>query len=109
MDQNTIDEGKTMGIIAYITFIGTIIAFVMNNDKKNAFASFHIRQMLGIILIGIALNIILRFLPLGSLGFYIGLLPLVLMVMGAIGASQGKLSKVPVLGDQFEEWFKTIG
>jgi len=30
-----ISEGKTIAIIAYITIIGLIIAFVMNNDKKD--------------------------------------------------------------------------
>ena len=44
----TVEEGKTMAIISYLTFIGTIIAYVMNNDKKNSFASFHIRQMIGL-------------------------------------------------------------
>ncbi len=34
-------EDKTIAVIAYLTFIGLIIAFVMNNDKKYEFASFH--------------------------------------------------------------------
>ena len=46
MDQNTVEEGKQMGIIAYITLIGTLIAFFTNQDKRNAFTSFHIRQAL---------------------------------------------------------------
>ena len=39
-------EGKNIAIISYITIIGLIIAFVMNNDKKDAFASYHIKQSL---------------------------------------------------------------
>ena len=30
MDQQTVQEGKTIAIISYITLIGTVIAFVMN-------------------------------------------------------------------------------
>ena len=30
MEQNTIDEGKTMAIIAYIFGLGTLIAWFMN-------------------------------------------------------------------------------
>lgn len=30
----TQQEGKNIAIIAYITIIGLIVAFVMNNDKK---------------------------------------------------------------------------
>ena len=34
MDQKTISEGKTMALISYITVIGLLIAFIVNNDKK---------------------------------------------------------------------------
>ena len=54
----TVNEGKTIAIIAYITIIGLIIAFVMNNDKKNTFASYHIKQSLGLALGGLALGMI---------------------------------------------------
>ncbi|MDY7395608.1 hypothetical protein UMM65_10170 [Aureibaculum sp. 2210JD6-5] len=108
MEQNTIDEGKTIAIISYLTFIGTIIAFVMNNDKKNAFAAFHIRQMVGLITLGIAINLIVRFSGMPMLGF-LGLFPMILWIIGLIGAVQGQEKKVPLLGDQFQEWFKGIG
>lgn len=61
--QQTIEEGKTIALIAYLTVIGLIIAFVMNNDKKNPFAIYHIRQVIGLVVTGI-----------GS--FIIGLIPL---------------------------------
>ena len=31
---NSVEEGKTIAIIAYLTIVGLIIAFVLNNDKK---------------------------------------------------------------------------
>ena len=37
---------KSIAIIAYLTLIGLIVAFVMNNDKKQPFAAYHIRQSL---------------------------------------------------------------
>lgn len=37
-----IEEGKTIAIISYITVIGLIIALILNNDKKNLFAAYHI-------------------------------------------------------------------
>ena len=39
----------------------------------------------------------------------VNLLIVVLWVLGFIGAIQGEKKKVPVLGDQFQEWFKGIG
>lgn len=54
----TVNEGKNIAIIAYITLIGLIIAFVMNTDKKNEFAKYHITQSLGLALTGLALGMI---------------------------------------------------
>jgi len=34
MDQNSAKEGKGLSIIAYITIIGVLIAFFMNQEKK---------------------------------------------------------------------------
>ena len=34
--------GKNIAIISYLTVIGLVIAFVMNNEKKEPFARFHI-------------------------------------------------------------------
>lgn len=108
MDQNIIEEGKTTAIISYITFIGLIIAFIMNNDKKNPFASFHIRQMTGLVLLGLLNSFIIgRFS--GSLSLIISIGLLVLWLIGLIGAAQGEMKKIPILGDYFQDWFKGIG
>jgi len=40
------NNGKQIGMIAYLIVIGLIIAFVMNSEKKSKFAQYHIRQML---------------------------------------------------------------
>ena len=53
-----INEGKNIAIIAYITIIGLIIAYVMNNDKKDAFATYHIKQSLGLAATGLALALL---------------------------------------------------
>lgn len=80
----------------------------MNNDKKNAFASYHIRQSIGISLLSIALRVLLSFADLGQIGDIIGLAPLVLAIFGIINASKLEEKPVPILGDQFNEWFKGI-
>src|SRR5699024_490588 len=54
----TIERNKTIAILAYITFIGWVIAVVMNHEKKEPFASFHIRQMLGICCTAVAIGVI---------------------------------------------------
>lgn len=103
------DEHNSTAIIAYITFIGWIIALVKNKEEKNAFASFHIRQMLGICCVGLVV-VILAFIP--KFGIFINffgmLIVIVLWVLGLISAVNGERKKVLVLGTFFQEWFKGV-
>ncbi len=108
METNTVQEGKTIAIISYITLIGLIIAFIMNNDKKNTFASFHIRQSMGIILLAVAINLIFYVVSIPFLPMIISLGLLVLWILGLVAAVQGEMKPVPLLGVQFQEWFKGI-
>jgi len=109
MNTGTVEEGKTIAIISYITIIGLIIAFIMNQNKKNYFASFHIRQAIGIAALQLVISMINRNLNLGMIENLLGLGVIVLAVIGIIGAVQGQEKKIPLLGDQFQEWFKSIG
>ncbi|WP_310992401.1 DUF4870 domain-containing protein [Aequorivita marina] len=107
---NSVEEGKTTAIIAYITIFGLLIAFIMNNDKKNTFAAYHIRQCIGLGAVGLASYIIGKIPYVGWIAsLLIGLLLIVLWVIGLIGALNGQEKPVPVLGEQFQEWFKGIG
>jgi len=109
MENQTVHEGKTIAIISYITFIGTIIAFIMNNDKHNTFAAFHIRQMIGLAIFSLANTFIIgRYGGFWASGF-IGIGLFVLWIIGFIGATQGEEKKVPLVGDLFQDWFKNIG
>jgi uncharacterized membrane protein len=83
----------------------------MNNDKKNSFASFHIRQAIGIYLLFFLINLLTRY-GYGGLGWIDEILYFIafaLLVIGIVGAIQGEEKKIPFLGDQFQEWFKNIG
>jgi len=104
---NNVEAGKTTAIISYITFIGTIIAFVMNNDKKNPFAAFHIRQMIGLVLLSLVNSFVITKISSYAAGG-IGIVLFVFWIIGFIGAVQGQEKKVPLLGDMFQDWFKGI-
>jgi uncharacterized membrane protein len=109
MNTQNVNDGKTIAIISYITIIGTIIAFIMNQNKRNSFASFHIRQATGLVLLGLFISFINRYIHFGWGENILSLGVLVLWVIGLIGAVQGEEKRVPLLGDQFQEWFKNIG
>lgn len=102
-------EDKNIAIIAYITFIGLIIAFVMNNDKKAVFPTFHIKQSLGIALTGLALGVVGMIPVLGWIVSFLGSLGLLyLWIMGLMNAINRRQVPVPWLGEKYEEWFKNI-
>jgi len=109
MDQNTIDEGKTLGLVAYLTLIGTLIAFFMNRDKRNPFTSFHVRQGLGLgILYMIIAYVVSSFNSMMvSMSFWVFFS--ILYFYGLFGAITGKMNKIPLIGDYFQKLFKSIG
>ena len=108
MENQTVNEGKTTAIIAYLWWVGLIIAFLMNSSKKNSFASFHIRQMIGLLLLNIVVGLLYKYVG-STIGSIAGFGTFVLWAIGLIGAFQGEEKKVPLLGDQFQQWFKSIG
>jgi len=101
MDPQTIQEGKTMAVVSYITIIGLLIAYLVNSGKRNAFTSFHIGQSVRVVLLGLA-NYVLSFLLPATLGFIITLISigiLVLAILGIVNAANGKAVPLPVIGN----------
>lgn len=104
-----VTNDKNIAMIAYITIIGLIIAFVMNNEKKNEFARFHIKQSLGLALTGLALGLIGMIPILGWIVYIVGIFVLLYMwIVGLMNAINSKEKTVPFLGDKYAEWFKNL-
>ncbi len=104
------DEAKTRAIIAHITIIGWIIALVMNNDKKDEFASFYIRQTLGIVAISLGVMIInsLLLFYVSFLGVLLYLGVLAILIVSLISAINGEKKELPIVGAYFQQWFKSL-
>ena len=108
MTNNAANDGKAAAIVAYLTIIGTIIAYFMNNDTKNYFASFHIRQALGVHITFYLLGVLVSAFDswMISSTFYVFIF--ILWGYGILAAIQGERNEIPVLGNQFQKWFSTI-
>ncbi len=107
MNNNTINDGKTAAIISYLWWIGLLIAFIMNNSKRNSFTSFHIRQSIGLSLISLASGLLVNFgIPLVGTIFFWGYFAF--LVFGILTAIKGETKPVPFIGDLFQDWFKNI-
>jgi len=95
-------DGKNVGIIAHMTFIGWIIAIVMNSSNKTEFGSFYIRQMLGLVIIAVVTS----WIPIINLIMWLVLL--VAWIMSVIAALGGEMKPTFLFGKQFQEWFKGL-
>lgn len=93
-------DQKTTGIVAYLNWIGLIAALVMTKEKSE-YTSFHIRQSLGL-----CLTTILCVIP--FIGLFILLVLIIFWIMAFVGALNGEMKPVPILGDKYQEWFKSI-
>jgi uncharacterized membrane protein len=82
-------DKKTTGIVAYITWIGLLIAFIAG-DKEGA--KFHLNQALVVWIAGL----ICGFIPL--IGWIGSLFCLVCAIIGLISAINGTEKEDPLLG-----------
>jgi len=101
-------DKKTLSIVAYVTIIGWIIAFVVhkNNTDKHSLVRYHLEQALGIFIFALLLNvgiaIITTIMP--FLGFalsFLHLLPLALLIHGIINAAAEAQKPVWLIGPLF--------
>jgi len=47
-------EDKTVAVVAYLTLIGFIAAIFLHQNRKTQLGAFHLRQVLGMALTGVA-------------------------------------------------------
>lgn len=101
-------EGKSTALIAHITIIGCLIALFMNKESQNKFASFYVKQTLGIHLYWLLFTILVTGFDswLASMGFYLSYI--VLWFYSFLGAVQYKYQEIPMVGPHFQKWFNKI-
>lgn len=98
-------------MIAYITLIGWIIAYVKSKEERSALVNYHLEQALGLVIASIvwsvALGIVIAVLPAALSGIlsFAGFLPVVFMVFGIINANNNVQQPIPVIGKMFENKF----
>ena len=99
---------KMTAVISYITMIGLAIAFAMNNNNKNEFASFHIRNAIGLNLLALAIMVLARLGFPSILEVLLWLFVFVLWIIGLISAIQEEKKELPLLGNHFQKWFANL-
>jgi uncharacterized membrane protein len=104
-----IEKGKIAAITSYILIIGVFIAMSMNSgEEKNTFASFHIRQALGLSLIFISLGLIISNFDSLMISISMWIFLSVLWTYGIFSAINGETKPIPLLGNYFQKWLGNI-
>lgn len=115
-------EDKTVAILSYLTLIGFIVAIVLHSNNKTKLGAFHLRQVLGLVLTGIAawicvaITMFVLFAVLAFMKSFLAMLVpliyfavtvamLVLWIMGLIAAINGEMKPMPVVGEMYQKWF----
>lgn len=105
-------NNKTMAIVAYLTIIGWIVAYLSykNSTQKSSLVKYHLGQALGVFLVSLVLSIlsavILAIIPsLGIISYIISLISLVLILLGIVTASNEVERPIPLVGSMFEGKF----
>ena len=89
-------DKKTTDIVAYLTWVGLIIAFIIGDREKS---KFHLNQSLVIWLVGTVCGMLAALPLVGTLISVVGgIFCFVCWFIGLIGAIQGTEKPVPVLG-----------
>lgn len=102
-------EEKICGILIYIVWIvGIIWYFADPKMRQNAFAKFHAKQGIMLVILGIVISILYLIPYFGW--FFISwagsILMLVLAIMGIINVVKGEMKPLPVIGNLAEKWLK---
>jgi len=93
---------KVVGILSYATLLGWLVAILLQDKQKSAFTTFHLRQSLGLIITGALLVL----LPL--VGWLINIAVFIGWLYAIYFAIQGRMKKVPVLGNIYQKHLNFI-
>lgn len=101
-------NGKTAAIVSYLWLFGVIIAYYMNNEKRYPFASFHIRQSLGLWLTYMIIGYISGYFDSWMISISFLVFFGVLFLYAILTAITGKMIPVPLVGNLYQKVFKNL-
>ena len=104
---NIVTEDNTVAVVAYLTLIGFIIALIIYQNKKTELGAFHLREMLGLLLFAVGLQILSLLPLLGIIVLLAQIALFVLWLLGFINAINKEKKLLPIVGDLFQRWFAT--
>lgn len=100
--------GKSKAVIAYLTFIGLFIAISMNRDTKDPFATWHIKNMFGLLIL-LFVSLVFQYNELFLVGDIIYIVAFLCWAFSLAMALLNKKQGIPVVSEKFQSWFTFLG
>ena len=121
----SLEGGKMIAIVAYLTLVGFIIALIQHGTNKTKLGAYHLRQVVGFMLTGLIAGIILSVLsiPISSLrrdslvayaifyaviAFITWISIIISIIVSLINAINEKEKPAPIFGKFYERWFSNM-
>ena len=101
LSKNDIENGKVTAITSYILIVGILIALSMNVETKKKFASFHIKQALGLNITFISIGLLISNFSNTQIYVSFWVFFTVLWVFGILSAIKGETKPIPLVGNLF--------
>lgn len=95
VSREDIEKNKVNAILCYLGIL-IIVPFVNEEAKKSPFVKFHLNQGLVLLIGGVVVGFV-SWIPV--IGWLIGIAWFVIWLMGLIGAAQGEMKRVPLVGN----------
>ncbi|MGB3592318.1 MAG: hypothetical protein WBA16_11595 [Nonlabens sp.] len=116
---NSGPKAKTLAILAYLSslllfihllfFVAAFGAILIRNREIGSeFSTFHLRQMFGIGVLAVAVSVFESTIPNQWLALLLIGLMVLISLIGMTAASLNKKTELPLIGRQFQQWFKFI-
>lgn len=105
---------KQLSVLSYVTPIGWGVAYYLfTQGDKNLLVQYHLKQSLGLILLGFLFGIAVRLLAFISMDVaqivsWVGVPLIIFLIFGIINAFNGVERPVPLIGDLFKDKFNFI-
>ena len=93
---------KAKSMLAHITPLGWLVAFVLNARESDQLTGFYLAQTLGLFIC----FFLTRFIP--DYFIFAWAFLFVLWVYSFVGALKGDENLIPFLGSYFQQWFRKI-
>ncbi len=104
MNQN---KGTGLAIVAYLTFVGMILAFFLNKDKPKKFVTLHVQNMFGLVLLLFVSQTTQAYID-ATVGNVLWWVSFFLWAFSIVTAIIGQNPSIPILSNKFAIWFKFL-